>query len=293
MEDFIIRAMAFDGAVRAFAATTKNTVEKARQIHDTSPVASAALGRMLTAAAMMGTMLKSEKDIITLQIRGDGPLGGIVVTSDRKAQVKGYVFEPHVEIPLKSAGKLDVSSAIGKGEMSVTKDIGLKEPYCGRLPLVSGEIAEDLTYYFAKSEQTPSTVGLGVLVDVDTSIKQSGGFLIQVMPGAEDFVIDCLENNLKDLPGVTDLLENNNTPEQILELLLKGGNLNAIERIPVAFHCACTRQRVEKALISIGIEELEQIIKEDGHASLNCHFCQKKYEFSDNDLTMLINQIKS
>lgn len=291
MNDYILRATAANGAVRAFAANTRNTVETARSLHNTSPTASAALGRMITAAAIMGTMLKGENDILTLQIRGVGPLKGIVVTADSSARVKGYVFEPSVDIPLKENGKLNVSGAIGEGYLSVIKDMGLKEPYAGRIQLVSGEIAEDLTYYFAKSEQTPSSVGLGVLVDIDTSIKQAGGFIIQLMPDTPDEVIDKLEENINNMPYITTLLDEGNTPEMILEIILKGLELKILDRLPVEFYCNCTKERVEKALISIGLKDLTEILEEDKKANLHCHFCNKEYSFNEEDLKGIINEI--
>lgn len=293
MKDYIIKATAADGFIRALAATTKETVSDARNIHHTSPVCSAALGRLMTAAAMMGSMLKGDNDIITLQIRGLGPIKGIVVTADSKGNVKGYPFVPNVDIPPKFPGKLDVSGAIGDGYLSVIKDIDLKEPYVGRIQLVSGEIAEDLTYYFAKSEQTPSSVGLGVLVDVDTSIRQAGGFIIQLMPGAPDEVIDKLEEKLNTIPYVTDLLDMGKTPEDILELILGEFGLKFYERTPVSFKCNCSKERVEKALISIGLEDLTKILEEDKGAEINCHFCNKKYNFSEEDLNRIIDNAKS
>ena len=220
MNDYIVRATAGNGSIRAFAATTRDLVQHAREVHHTSPVASAALGRMLTAAAMMGTMLKGDKDILTLQIRGEGPLQGIVVTSDSKAQVKGYVFNPGVEVPDLIPGKLNVSGAIGAGHLSIIKDIGMKEPYAGKIELVTGEIAEDLTYYFAQSEQTPSAIGLGVLVETDTSIRRAGGFIIQLLPDATDEMIDKLEKKLATIPYVSDLLDMGLTPEDILNMIL-------------------------------------------------------------------------
>ena len=291
MNDYIVRATAFNGSVRAFAANTKETLETARENHKTSPVVSAALGRMMTAALIMGTMLKGEKDIITLQIKGDGPLRGVLVTADSNGNVKGYPYESMVEIPLKPNGKLDVSGAIGKGLLSVTKDIGLKEPYSGQLELVSGEIAEDLTYYFAKSEQTPSAVGLGVLVDVDRSIKQSGGFIIQIMPGADESLIQLIEDNISKSKSVTDLLEEGKTVEEILELLLGKENINFTDKKEVRFHCNCSRERVEKALISIGKEEIQKIIDEDKKATLHCHFCNKEYDFNEGDLKDILVSI--
>ena len=288
MEDYIIRATAANGAIRAFAVTSKNTVETARSLHNTSPVATAALGRLLSAAAMMGIMLKGEKDLLTLQIRGDGPLQGIVVSSDSEANVKGYVFNPYVEVPDKYEGKLDVSKAIGKGNISVIKDIGLKEPYCGQIELVSGEIAEDLTYYFAKSEQTPSAVGLGVLIDRDTTVMASGGFIIQLMPDAGDEIALKLEEKINRTPYVTTLLDMGYTPEDVLKLILGDFNLEINEKKEMRFYCNCSRERVEKALISLGKDELTKIIEEDKKAQLHCHFCNKEYNFNDDELREIL-----
>ena len=292
MNDYIVRATAGDGSSRAFAATTRGLVQKAREIHHTSPVASAALGRLLTAAAMMGSMLKGDKDLVTLQIRGDGPLQGIVVSGDCCGRVKGYVFNPNVELPDKYPGKLDVGGAIGAGYLDVIKDIGMREPYAGRIELVTGEIAEDLTYYFAQSEQTPSAVGLGVLVETDTSVRRAGGFMIQLLPGADEGMVSRLEEKLRHVPYVTDLLDAGKTPEEILELLLGDMGLRILDRLPASFSCNCDRQRVEKALISIGREELEKIIEEDGKANLHCHFCAKEYDFTKSDLLCLLEEAK-
>ncbi|MCI8867095.1 MAG: Hsp33 family molecular chaperone HslO [Anaerotignum sp.] len=292
MNDYIVRATAGDGSIRAFAATTRGLVQKAREIHHTSPVASAALGRLLTAAAMMGSMLKGDKDLVTLQIRGDGPLQGIVVSGDCCGRVKGYVFNPNVELPDKYPGKLDVGGAIGAGYLDVIKDIGMREPYAGRIELVTGEIAEDLTYYFAQSEQTPSAVGLGVLVETDTSVRRAGGFMIQLLPGADEGMVSRLEEKLRHVPYVTDLLDAGKTPEEILELLLGDMGLRILDRLPASFSCNCDRQRVEKALISIGREELEKIIEEDGKANLHCHFCAKEYDFTKSDLLCLLEEAK-
>ncbi|MBR4114303.1 MAG: Hsp33 family molecular chaperone HslO [Anaerotignum sp.] len=290
MSDYIVRATAGNGSIRAFAATTRDLVQHAREIHHTSPVASAALGRMLTAAAMMGSMLKGDKDLLTLQVRGDGPLQGVVVTSDSKSQVKGYVFNPNVEIPDLIPGKLNVSGAIGAGHLSVIKDIGMREPYAGKIELVTGEIAEDLTYYFAQSEQTPSAIGLGVLVETDTSIRRAGGFIIQLLPDATDEMIDKLEKKLATIPYVSDLLDMGQTPEGILEMILGDFDLNILDKIPTTFYCNCTRERVEKALISIGKDELEKIIREDKKANLHCHFCSKEYDFNEEQLVALLDE---
>ncbi|MBR5269192.1 MAG: Hsp33 family molecular chaperone HslO [Anaerotignum sp.] len=292
MNDYIVRATAGNGSIRAFAATTRDLVQHAREVHHTSPVASAALGRMLTAAAMMGSMLKGDKDILTLQVRGEGPLQGIVVTSDSKAQVKGYVFNPGVEVPDLIPGKLNVSGAIGPGHMSIIKDIGMREPYAGKIELVTGEIAEDLTYYFAQSEQTPSAIGLGVLVETDTSIRRAGGFIIQLLPDATDEMIDRLEKKLATIPYVSDLLDMGATPEDILQMILGDFDLKIMDKIPTTFYCNCTRERVEKALISIGKDELEKIIREDKKANLHCHFCSKEYDFNEEQLVALLEEAK-
>ena len=292
MNDYIVRATAGNGSIRAFAATTRDLVQHAREVHHTSPVASAALGRMLTAAAMMGSMLKGDKDILTLQVRGEGPLQGIVVTSDSKAQVKGYVFNPGVEVPDLIPGKLNVSGAIGPGHMSIIKDIGMREPYAGKIELVTGEIAEDLTYYFAQSEQTPSAIGLGVLVETDTSIRRAGGFIIQLLPDATDEMIDRLEKKLATIPYVSDLLDMGAAPEDILHMILGDFDLKIMDKIPTTFYCNCTRERVEKALISIGKDELEKIIREDKKANLHCHFCSKEYDFNEEQLVALLEEAK-
>lgn len=286
--DYILRATAGNGSVRIFIANTTNTVQTAFEKHQTSPVISAALGRCLTAAAIMGNMLKSDSDLITIKVNGDGLAKGLVVTSDNKSNVKGYPLVPIVDIPLNENGKLNVKGAIGNGNLIVIKDLGLKEPYIGQIPLVSGEIAEDLTYYFAKSEQTPSAVSLGVLVDVDYSIKQAGGFIIQVMPDADDEIICTLEHKLKHLKPFTELLEDGHTPEDIADALLGEFNLKILDKVPVNFYCNCSKQRVEKALISIGKDELEKIIEEDKKATLHCHFCNKDYNFSENDLKEIL-----
>ena len=292
MSDYIVRATAGDGSIRAFAATTRDLVQHAREIHHTSPVASAALGRMLTAGAMMGSMLKGEKDLVTLQLRGDGPLQGMVVSADSKANVKGYVFNPNADVPDLLPGKLNVGGAIGEGYLSVIKDIGMREPYAGKIKLVTGEIGDDLTYYFAQSEQTPSAVGLGVLVETDTSIRRAGGFIIQLLPDATEETIDKLEKKLATVPYVTDLLDMGKTPEDILQMILGEFDLRILDRIPTAFYCNCTRERVEKALISIGREELEKMIHEDKKANLHCHFCRKEYDFTEDELVHLLEKAK-
>lgn len=288
--DYILRATAGEGSVRVFIANTKETVQQAFLHHQTSPVMSAALGRALTAVAIMGSMLKSESDLITIKIKGDGPGKGLLVTGDSKARVKGYPLNPIVDIPLKPNGKLDVQTALGEGSLTIIKDMGLKEPYVGQIPLVSGEIAEDLTYYFAKSEQTPSAVSLGVLVDRDYSIKQAGGFIIQVMPDADENIIANLEQKLQTLKPFTTLLEEGNSIEDILNIILGDFGVKVLDKIPVSFYCNCSKERVEKALISIGKEEIETILKEDKKATLHCHFCNKDYDFDETDLKNLLDE---
>ncbi|MBU5464623.1 Hsp33 family molecular chaperone HslO [Anaerotignum sp. MSJ-24] len=293
MDDYILRATAADGLIRAFAATTKNTVQTARSLHNTTPVASAALGRLLTAGAMMGTMLKGEKDLVTLQIKGDGPIEGLLVTADSKGRVKGYPFNPNVDIPPKSPVKLDVGGAVGKGYLTVIKDLGLKEPYVGKTELVSGEIAEDLTYYYAKSEQIPTAIALGVLVDTDTSIKAAGGFIIQLMPGATLEVATMLEERITHLKYITELLDRGETPETILDAVLGDMDLEIIDKMPTEFYCDCSRERVEKALISIGEKDLRTILEEDKKAEISCHFCNKVYNFDEADLKKLLDEATS
>ena len=288
MGDYIIRATAANDSIRAFAATTRETVQKARELHNTTPVASAALGRLLTAGAMMGIMLKGEKDLVTIQIKGDGPLEGEIVTADSKGRVKGYVFNPNVDIPPKSPTKLDVGGAVAKGFLTVIKDLGLKEPYVGKTELVSGEIAEDLTYYYAKSEQVASAISLGVLVDTDTNIKQAGGFIIQVMPGITEEILSRLESRINVVPYITELLSMGDTPESILNLILGDMDLQIIDKVPTEYYCGCSRERVEKALLAIGKDDLKKILEEDKKAELSCHFCNKVYNFDENDLKRLL-----
>ncbi len=286
--DYIVRATAAQGQVRAFAATTRDLVETARQDHNTSPVATAALGRLLTAGAMMGVMMKGDKDILTIQIKAGGPLNGITVTADSKGRVKGYVGNPNVIIPANSQGKLDVAAAVGVGFMNVIKDFGLKEPYVGQTTLQTSEIAEDLTYYFATSEQVPSSVGLGVLMEHDNTVKQAGGFILQLMPFAEEEVISKLEQRLGEIHSVTAMFDAGMTPEQILEKLLGDMDLEINDKIPTEFYCNCDKQRVAKALISVGAKELQSMIDEGKPVELNCHFCNSNYEFTVDELKELL-----
>ena len=271
MSDYIVRATAANSQIRAFAAVTTDVVETARQDHNTSPVATAALGRLLTGGAMMGAMMKGEKDLLTLRIHAGGPLQGITVTADSKGNVKGYVGNPDVCIPANSKGKLDVAGAVGVGFMDVIKDMGLKEPYVGQVALQTSEIAEDLTYYFATSEQVPSAVGLGVLMNKDNTVRQAGGFIVQLMPFAEEEVISKLEENVSKIDSVTDLLEQGHTPESLLEKVLEGFDVEINDTMPTQFHCNCCRERVEKALISIGRKELNEMIQEGKDIEMNCH----------------------
>lgn len=292
MKDYIIRATAANNQIRAFVATTKNLVEDAKEIHNTSPVATAALGRLLTAGGMMGSMLKGDKDILTLQIRGDGPLKGLTVTADSKANVKGYVQNPSVLLPPSPMGKLDVGKGVGSGYLNVIKDMGLKEPYSGQIELVSGEIAEDLTYYFAASEQVPSSVGLGVLMNKDNTVNVSGGFIIQLMPFAEEEVIEKLEQRIGIINSVTNLLVQFQTPENILDFILGDMDLKILEKIPIQFYCNCSKERVEKAIISIGKKEIQELIKEEETVEVNCHFCSTSYHFTVDELKEIYKKSK-
>ena len=284
MADYMVRATAAEGQIRAFAATSRETVETARKNHNTSPVATAALGRLLTAGAMMGSMMKGNKDVLTLQIECGGPIGGVTVTADANANVKGYVNQPNVIIPANKDGKLDVSGAIGPGFLNVIRDIGMKEPYNGQVHLVSGEIAEDLTYYYATSEQIPSSVGLGVLLDKENFVKQAGGFIIQVMPFAEDEVIDKVEESLKHIHSVTSLLEQGMTPEDMLHHLLGDLDLEILDRMPAQYACNCSKERVAKAIASIGRADLEDMIQAGETIETNCQFCGSHYYFTTEEL---------
>lgn len=288
MSDYIVRATGANSQIRAFAATTREMVEHARKIHNTSPVATAALGRLLIAGAMMGSMMKGEKDLLTLQVRGSGPLGGITVTADQKANVKGYVNQPHVLIPANSKGKLDVGGAVGNGILNVIRDLGLKEPYVGQTVLQTGEIGDDLTYYFATSEQIPSSVGLGVLMEKNNTVKQAGGFIVQLMPFAEESIIARLEENLQKITSVTDLLEEGYTPQMILERILEGMEPEILDTIPTQYACNCSKKRVEKALISIGKKDIQEMINEGKPIEINCHFCNSNYVFTVDELRQLL-----
>ncbi len=284
MSDKIVRATAANASIRAFAATTKELVEYARSVHGTSPVMTAALGRLLTGGAMMGAMMKSDSDLLSIEIIGDGPAGKITVTSNAKAEVKGYVDHPEVMLPPSPAGKLDVGGAVGRGIVRVIKDLGLKEPYVGGTELISGEIAEDLTYYFANSEQVPSSVGLGVLMNKDNTVAQAGGFIIQLMPFAPDEVIDRLEAKLSSIPSVTAMLQSGMTPEDILQEILGEFELEILDTIPTCFRCNCSRERMRKGIVSLGKKEIRNILADGEPAETRCHFCNTKYTFSVDEL---------
>lgn len=288
--DYIIRATAADGQIRAFAATTRGVVEKARASHNTSPVATVALGRLLTAGGMMGTMMKGKDDILTLRIEGDGPIEGLTVTADSAGNVKGYAFNPAVMLPPNAKGKLDVGGALGVGVLSVIRDIGLKEPYVGQTILVSGEIAEDLTYYYATSEQIPTSVALGVLMNKDNTVRQAGGFIIQLLPGASDEIIDKLEKKLGEMDAITSLLDAGRTPEMILDFVIGEFGLEILDTMPTEFYCNCDKARVEKALISIGRKELQEMIDEGKTIEVNCHFCNRNYAFTVEELNGLLKK---
>lgn len=288
MSDYIVRAAAADSQIRAFAATTRETVETARSAHNTSPVVTAALGRLLTAGAMMGTMMKGEKDLLTLQIKGSGPIGGVTVTADSLGRVKGYADHPDVILHANEKGKLDVAKAVGQGMLRVIRDMGMKEPYVGQTVLQTSEIAEDLTYYFATSEQVPSSVGLGVLMERDNTVKQAGGFIIQLMPFTDEKIIDALEKKLAGITSVTAMLDAGMTPEQILEQILGEFGLEITDTVPTQFYCNCSRERVEKALVSIGKKELQTMIADGKPVNLNCHFCNTDYEFGVEDLKRIL-----
>ena len=290
MSDYIVRAIAANGQIRAFAATTKNLVEEAKNRHNTSPIATVALGRLLTGGAMMGTMMKNDADIVTIQIKSDGPIGAMTVTADAKGRVKGFVKNPQVMLPLKN-GKLDVAGALGIGVLSVIKDIGLKEPYVGDTILVTSEIADDLTYHFATSEQVPSSVGLGVLMNKDNTVEQAGGFIIQLLPGASEETVNLLEKRIAEVKSVTDLLEKGMTPEQILEFILRDMDLNILDKINTQFYCNCSKDRVSKAVMSTGAEEIQQMIDDNEPIEVNCHFCNSHYTFSVEELKEMLEAV--
>lgn len=288
MSDYLVRAMAADAQIRAFAVTSRDLVEEARSRHDLSPVVTAALGRLMTGACLMGSMLKGEQDVLTLQVSGDGPVRGMTVTADAKGNVKGYVQAPQAMMPPNAQGKLDVGGVIGKGYLTVIKDMGMKDPYASKVELQTGEIADDLTYYFAASEQVPSCVALGILMERNNTVKQAGGFIIQLMPFAQEEVIQKLEEKISGLKPVTTLLEEGNTPEQILSLILGDMGLEIMEKTPVQFLCGCTKERVEKVLYSLKKEDIKEMIAEGRDVELHCHFCNTDYVFTVDELKKMI-----
>lgn len=291
--DTLVRGNSTDGSIRVFAAITTELVNEAHRIHNTSATASAALGRLLTGAAIMGAQLKSESDSVTLQINGEGPLGIMIAVTDSSSRVRGYAANPQADLPLNAAGKLDVGGAVGPGFLSVVRDLGLKEPYIGRTPLVSGEIAEDMTYYFAKSEQVPTAVALGVLVDTDLTIKAAGGYMIQLMPEATEETAERLTLIIENAPSVTEMITSGMSAEDIAFSITSGFDM-LIENNAVhpEYRCKCSRERMERALISIGKQELEDIIKEQGEAEMSCQFCDKKYHFDKSELEELCKKAK-
>jgi molecular chaperone Hsp33 len=292
MKDYIVRGIAADGQIRVFAATTAAMVEEARVRHNMSPIATTALGRLMTGGAMMGAMMKSDADILTIQIKGNGPIGTMTVTADPKGNVKGFVANPEVMLPLKD-GKMDIAGAVGIGVLSVIKDIGLKEPYVGDTILITSEIADDLTYYFANSEQVPSSVGLGVLISKENVVTQAGGFIIQLLPGAEASLVDKLEQRIHEVKSVTHMLEEGMTPEQILEHILGDFGLEILDTVPARFYCNCSKERVSKAVMSIGQKDLQEMINDNKPIEVNCHFCNSHYTFSVEELQEMLECIRA
>ena len=291
MTDYVIRAMAGQGEVRAFVATTTNMVEEARKLHETTKVATAAFGRTLTATSMMGLMMKNDGDKLTVIIKGGGPIGTILATSNAKGIVKGYVENPNVEVPDYENGKLNVAAAVGNdGVVRVTKDLGLREPYNGAYPLVSGEIAQDLTHYFALSEQTPSVVALGVLT-TGMKVEHAGGLIVQLMPDATEETISKLEKNVAKLTSITNMMSDGKTPEDILNIVLEGLNPKILDKIEVGFECECSKERVQKVLVAIGKKELASIIEEDKEAEIGCQFCNSKYKYNEEELLEILKDM--
>ena len=289
MADHIVRATAGNAQIRAFAASTTDMVEIARKAHNTSPVATAALGRLLTGGVMMGSMMKNDTDMLTLQIKGSGPIGGLTVTADSHGNAKGYVNNPDVMLPPKN-GKLDVGGALGAGFLTVIKDLGLKEPYSGQTVLQTAEIAEDLTYYFATSEQVPSSVGLGVLMEKDNTVRCAGGFIVQVMPFIDEEVLTKLEENIGKIQSVTSMLDNGHTPEEMLSQVLDGLDIQIVDTMPANFYCNCSKERIEKAIISIGKKDIQSMIDDGEDIEVKCHFCNTAYKYTVDELKKLINK---
>ncbi|MBM7663442.1 molecular chaperone Hsp33 [Bacillus mesophilus] len=288
MSDYLIRALAYDNQVRAFAVRSTETVSEAQKRHDTWPTASAALGRAMTAGVMMGAMLKGN-DKLTIKIEGKGPIGAIIVDSDGKGHVRGYVTNPHVHFDLNSKGKLDVARAVGtEGNLTVVKDLGLRDHFSGQVPIISGELGEDFTYYFASSEQVPSSVGVGVLVNPDNSILASGGFIIQLLPGTSEETIDYIEKRLSTIEPISKLIQKGLTPEQILDEVLGEGKVRVLDKMPISFECHCSKERIESAIKSLGKEEIEDMIEKEGQAEAQCHFCNEMYHLNKEELISLL-----
>lgn len=291
MGDYLVKALAYGGYVRAYAVNATATVAEAQRRHDTWNTASAALGRSLVGALLLGATLKGD-DKMTVKIQGDGPAGAIIIDSNGKGDVKGYIQNPHISLPSNDKGKIDVRGAVGtSGVLTVIKDLGLKEPFSGQTPIVSGELGEDFTYYLAVSEQIPSAVGLSVLVDTDDTIKTAGGFMLQVMPGASEEVIDGLEECLKDMPNVSSLLDEGKTPEELLDIIFEGQSVMILEDSPVQFNCECSKEKFATAIITLGTSEIQAMIDEDHGAEAVCSFCGEKYHFDESELTDLIHEI--
>ena len=292
-KDYMVRATAGNAQIRAFAATTKDLAEYARRAHGLSPIAAAALGRLMTGTVMMGTMMDNEDDLITVKMDGDGPLKSVLATADNKGNVKGYVGNPYVIMEPNASGHLNVGGGIGEGNLTVIRDMGMKEPYVGQVPLYTGEVAEDLTYYFTKSEQTPSSVGLGVLVERETlSVIAAGGFIIQLLPFAEEETIAHLEENLKKFSSVTDILKAGKTPEDLLNIVLEGFDIEFTDKVDLNFYCNCDKDRVERALMLIGEKEIQEMIDDGKEVELRCHFCNKAYTFNVDELKALKEKAK-
>ena len=292
MEDYLVKATTHDGMIRAYAISSTRLVEEARRRQDSWATTTAALGRTLTITTMMGAMLKGE-NTLTVKVEGDGPIGAIVAYGNAKGEVRGYVSNPHVDFELNEQGKLDVRRAVGtSGSVSVIKDLGLKDYFTGQVPIVSGEISEDFTYYFATSEQTPSAVGAGVLVNPDHSVSSAGGFIVQIMPGASDEVITHLEKQLQSFPSISALISKGYKPEEVLQRLFDDTEVKIHEKMSVHFLCKCSKERFEQAIISLGKDEIQAMINEDHGAETVCHFCNEKYYFTENELISLVQEGK-
>ncbi|MFJ5772438.1 Hsp33 family molecular chaperone HslO [Psychrobacillus sp. NPDC093180] len=293
MNDYLVRALAFEGSVRAFAVRTTDTVGEAQRRHETWPTASAALGRSMTATVMMGAMLKGE-DKLTVKVEGNGPIGPMIIDSNAKGEVRGYVTNPQTHFDLNEKGKLDVRRAVGtEGTLTTVKDLGMRDFFTGQVPITSGEVAEDFTYYFAVSEQVPSSVGLGVLVNPDNTILAAGGFIIQLMPGTDDETITIIEEHLNKMEPVSKLIEKGLTPEELLFEILGKENVQILSTMPVSFECNCSKERFGSAIISLGESEIREMIAEDGGAEAHCHFCMEKYNYSVDELESFIDEINA